>query len=100
MSQYVVSLNPIDAHYLKAHFKNCLQKDSFDGVAFLTNYCQKNGVSVSSYDIGQFKQLLDYYLNSEFNLSKVMAFVKFYTYFYSCRQALVLGNKDAQNMSD
>jgi hypothetical protein len=90
----VVGVSPIESPFLKAHFQNCLQKDSFDGIAYLTNYCQKNGVSVSNYDISQFKQLLDYYLNSEFNLNKVMVFVKFYSYFYTSRQAQILNKID------
>ena len=94
LSQSVVGLSPVDGQFLKQHFQNCLQKDSFDGIAYLTNYCQKNSVSVANYDISQFKQLLDFYLNSEFNLNKVMVFVKFYSYYYTSVQAQILNKAD------
>jgi len=47
-------------------------------VAFLTNYCQTFSVNIGRWDIGLFKNALDYYLNDNFNLNKVMVFSKFY----------------------
>lgn len=86
--------------YIEMYLKHCLKNDSFDGIAYLTNYCQKNGVNLGSQDISQFKRLLDYHLNTEFNLSKVMIFLKFYAYYYTCRQAHVLSHSDSNYLSD
>ena len=49
-----------------------------DGIAHLVNYCNRYGVDTSSYPVEKFRGALDHYLNRQFDLSKVMIFVKFY----------------------
>jgi len=49
------------------------------------NYCQANDLDIGSWDIGRFRSALNYYLNVDFNISKVLVFSKFYSYYYRCR---------------
>jgi len=76
---------PIDRRYLERFYKHCIAADNFEGIAHIVNYCQANDLDIGSWDIGRFRSALDYYLNVEFNISKVLVFSKFYTYYYRCR---------------
>ena len=77
------SLSPIDPRYLNKFFTQCLKADNIDGVAHLVNYSERYGVDLSNYPINNFRSALDYYLNTKFDLSKVMTFVKFYQRHFS-----------------
>jgi hypothetical protein len=48
-------------------------------------YLEKYGVDVSEWSMGSFKGPLEYNLNTHFNLSSVLVFTKYYTYFHDCR---------------
>ena len=72
------SLSPIDPRYLHKFFTQSLKKDNIDGVAHLVNYSERYGVDLSNYPINNFRSALDFYLNTKFDLNKVMTFVKFY----------------------
>ena len=72
------SISPIDTRYLLKFFTQCLKTDNLDGIAHLVNYCNRYSVDTSSYPIEKFRGALDHYLNRQFDLSKVMIFVKFY----------------------
>ena len=80
---YTEALSPIDTRYLEAFFRDSLASDNIDGVAHLVNYANRYDVDVSSYPIQRFRAGLDYYLNKNFNLNKVMTFTKFYQRYYA-----------------
>lgn len=73
----------INAYFLEKYFTQCVKADNLDGVAHLTNYCERNGVNLSEWDISQLRTGLHYYLNVNFDLSKVLIFTKFYSAFYN-----------------
>lgn len=77
------SSSPVDFHYLQLYLTNCLKHDKIDGIAYLTNFMQRYNVDSSSMPISKFHSMLDYYLNHNFDMSKVMIFCKFYRQFYS-----------------
>jgi hypothetical protein len=76
---------PIDRRYLERFYKHCIAADNFEGIAHIVNYCQTNELDIGSWDIRRFRSALNYYLNVEFNMSKVLVFSKFYNYYYRCR---------------
>jgi len=80
-----INFNQIDKQYLNKYYKTCLATNSYDGVAYLTNYCEKHGIDVSSMDINNFKPTLDGYVNNGLNMSKIGVFAKFYNYHNKCR---------------
>lgn len=82
--------SPVDSHYLQLYLTNCLKHDKIDGVAYLTNFMQRYNVDSSSMPINKFHSMLDYYLNHNFDLSKVMIFCKFYRQFYFDTVAKIL----------
>jgi len=84
---------PIQPEYLKMYFEKCLKRDNFDGIAYLTNYCEKHEVNTGSWDIGSFRPALNYYLNVNYNVGKVMVFTKFYTNFYKDRKKYYFNSK-------
>lgn len=71
-------LSPIDPRYLQKFFTECVKKDYIDGVAHLVNYCDRYSVDTSNYPVNSFRSALDHYLNRQFDLSKIMIFLKFY----------------------
>lgn len=80
------------ASFLEQYFNASLKRDNFDGVAYLTNYCNKHRVQMGEWNLSNFRSAINYYLNVNFNLSKVMVFTKFYSSFYNARQKTVLSN--------
>ena len=72
------SLSPIDPRYLKSFYEQCLKRDNIDGIAYLVNYSARYGTDTSTYPINNFRGALDHHLNRNFDLSKVMTFLKFY----------------------
>ena len=81
-SDLTESNSPIDTRYLSMYLKNCLQNDKIDGVAYLVNYCRRYNVDCSKMPLDKFHNMLDFYLNHSFDLSKVMIFSKFYKKYY------------------
>lgn len=81
-SDLTQSNSPIDSRYLSLYLKNCLQNDKIDGVAYLVNYCRRYNVDCSTMPLEKFHNMLDFYLNHSFDLSKVMIFGKFYKKYY------------------
>jgi len=82
-SDMTENVSPVDPHYLSYFLRTSLKHDNIDGVAYLTNYIQRYKVDTSKMPIQKFHSMLDYYLNHNFNLSKVMVFCKFYRQFYT-----------------
>ena len=74
--------SPISSHYLSYYLRQCLKHDKIDGVAYLVNYIERYNVDTSAMPLHKFHSMLDYYLNHNFDLSKVMTFVKFYRRFF------------------
>ena len=70
--------------------EQAVKRDNFDGIAYLTNYCQNFSVDASEWNLSQFHSAINYYLNVNFNMSKVMIFTKFYRHFYACRAQKIL----------
>lgn len=90
LSKEVSGSCPIDPQFLQRFYENSLKKDNFDGVAYLTNYCENHSVDVTQWNLSSFHSALDYYLNVNFNISKLMIFTKFYTLFYTQSARTVL----------
>jgi hypothetical protein len=84
------TFNQIDKEYLKRYFRTCLAADSYDGIAYLVNYCESHGVDVSDMDVNRFRETLDSYVNADFNVSKIMVFAKFYVYQNKCKLSKAL----------
>jgi hypothetical protein len=72
------TLSPIDPRYLKQFYTQCFKRDNIDGIAYLVNYSARYGTDTSDYPINNFRGALDYHLNRNFDLNKVMTFLKFY----------------------
>ena len=86
-SDFTDAFSPVDTRYLEKFFSDSLNSDNFDGIAYLANYANRYNVDVGSYPLHKFRSALDYYLNKNFNLSKVMIFVKFYQKHYADRSS-------------
>ena len=87
--------NLIDKRYLHNYFEACMDSDNLDGLAYLTHYCEKHNVDVGSWDFERVRPALNHYLNGDFNASKVLAIVKFYTHYHQCRlQKTDIGETD------
>jgi hypothetical protein len=80
----------IDPRYLRLYFEQSIKKDNFDGIAYLINYTNNHDVGIGSWNLSAFRKAIDYYINTNFNLNKVMIFMKFYTSFFSNRRAQLL----------
>lgn len=92
---------PVNKQMLEQYFNKCLKKDNFDGIAYLTNYCDKNKVKeIAEWNMSNFRQALNYYSNVNFNVSKVMVFNKFYTSYYKQKQAQVLKGVRGHKLTD
>ena len=72
------NLSSVDPRFLTSFFEQSLKQDNIDGIAHLVNFAERFGVDLGQYPINKFRGALDYYLNREFDLSKVMTFLKFY----------------------
>lgn len=75
---------------MERFFTQAIKRDNFDGIAFLTNYCENFSVDTSAWNVSQFHSAINYYLNVNFNLSKVMIFTKFYRQYYGQRAASII----------
>jgi hypothetical protein len=92
LNQDGVGPQPILPEYLEQFFERCIARDNFDGIAHLTNYCNQNEVEIGEWNLSKFRSAINYYMNVNFNLSKVMIFTKFYTSFYKARAASILNS--------
>jgi hypothetical protein len=72
----------LNENYLKEFYSKSLKQDNLDGIALLINYASSQDVGLQDYQLNSFRPALDYYLNKNFNLSKVMTFLKFYDRYY------------------
>lgn len=75
--------SPVDVHYLRYHLNSCLKSDKIDGIGFLTNYFERYQVDCSEMPLHRFHPMLNYYLNHNFDLSKVLIFCKLYRQYYA-----------------
>jgi hypothetical protein len=74
--------------------------DSYDGIAYLTNYCEKHGIDISSsMDVNRFRATLDSYVNNDFNVSKIMVFAKFYVYYNKCKLSKALRSGHIEDLN-
>lgn len=65
----------------------CVKAENFDGIAYLTNYCEKHGLDMGDWDANNCRNLVNNCLNEKFDMSRVMVFNKFYIYRNKCRLA-------------
>eukprot|EP00352_Strombidinopsis_acuminata_P002829 CAMPEP_0176400892 /NCGR_PEP_ID=MMETSP0126-20121128/47990_1 /TAXON_ID=141414 ORGANISM="Strombidinopsis acuminatum, Strain SPMC142" /NCGR_SAMPLE_ID=MMETSP0126 /ASSEMBLY_ACC=CAM_ASM_000229 /LENGTH=184 /DNA_ID=CAMNT_0017777479 /DNA_START=177 /DNA_END=731 /DNA_ORIENTATION=- len=79
------NVSPIDQAHLEQYYMDCLRKDNLNGVALGVNYAKTFGLDISEWDLSACRSGLDYYLNHVRDDSKLMTYVKLYTYFYNCR---------------
>lgn len=75
---------------MQRFLEQAIKRDNFDGIAYLTNYCQNFSVDASEWNLSQFHSAINYYLNVNFNMSKIMIFTKFYKHFYASRAQKIL----------
>ena len=47
---------------------------------------------MGEWNLSKFRSAINYYMNVNFNLSKVMIFTKFYTSYYKSRAEAILGS--------
>lgn len=77
---------------MKIFYQQSLRRDNLDGIAYLCNYCTEREVPFEIFDLSAFHNALNYYLNVQPNISKVMIFTKFYCAYYNERQKKLLTN--------
>mgnify|MGYP006152945877 CR=1 FL=1 len=77
----------------------CLKQDNIDGVALIINYARSYGLNIDDWDLSASRAGLEFYLNHNPDLNKLMTFVKLYTYFYNCKTKQ-LQNKDISSLQD
>lgn len=70
---------------MRKYFLNSVKRDQIDATAYLVNYSDRYGVSLSNLPINNFRAALNHYLNDRFDLHKVMTFLKFYQKHFSDR---------------
>ena len=75
----------VDPAYLSEFYEQSLHSNNFSGLGHLMTYLEKYGVDISEWSINSFKGPLEFNLNQRFNLSNVLVFTKYYTYFHDCR---------------
>jgi hypothetical protein len=88
-----VGNTPIQPKYLNMYYEKCLKRDNFDGIGYLTNYCEKHGLNTGRWNLSSFRPALNYYLNVNYNVGKVMVFTKFYTKYFKDRKNYLFNNK-------
>ena len=82
---------------MKIFYQQSLRRDNLDGIAYLCNYCTEREVPFEIFDLSAFHNALNYYLNVQPNISKVMIFTKFYCAYYNERQKKLLTNAKPLN---
>ena len=90
--EHGVGSAPVLPEVLAGFFHSSLKQDNLDGVAYLTEYCVRNEVDVSSWDLGLFRSSLNHYLNHDFDLGKLLIFTKFHSLYYTQRAQRVFGS--------
>ena len=87
---------------MRKFYLESLKRDNIDGIGHLVNYSERYGVNLSSFPINNFRSSLNHYLNVEFDLSKVMTFLKFYQKHFSDKASVEFGKIELtqENLSD
>jgi len=62
-----------------------LKQDNINGVALIVNYAKTYDLNIDDWDLSASRAGLEFYLNHNPDMNKLMTFVKLYTYFYSCK---------------
>ena len=89
----------VDPVYLRQFYEQSLQSSNFSGLGHMMSYLEKYGVDISEWSMGSFKGPLEYSLNTRFNLSSVLVFTKYYTYFHDCRLRKEINKLDTTPLS-
>lgn len=64
---------------LNKFYELSLKTDNYVGLNLLLDYSKKFVIDFKNFDLNAFRPSLDYYLNTEFNLSNVCTFIRFYS---------------------
>jgi hypothetical protein len=91
---------PILPEVLARFFVHALRTDNLDGVAYLSEYCRRNEVDITNWDLSAFRASLNHYMNVDFDLSKLLTFTKFHTQFYAQRAQRVFGSLPNDQVDD
>lgn len=65
---------------LEEFFNESLSRDNFDGLAHLVSYLETNNIDISGWNLQRFRSALNFYLNHQFNMNKILTFVRFYVH--------------------
>ena len=66
---------------LEKFFVQSLKRDNFDGLGHLANYIERNQIDIARWEIGRFRPALDFYLNTSFDMNKLLTFTRFYVHY-------------------
>ena len=72
--------SPIAKSRLERFFNESVARDNFDGLAYLAAYLESNNVNIEDWNMQRFRSALSFYLNHQFNLNKILTFLRFYTH--------------------
>lgn len=72
--------SPIAKTRLEAFFNESVARDNFDGLAYLASYLETHNVNIENWNLQRFRSALSFYLNQQFNLNKILTFLRFYTH--------------------
>lgn len=77
----------IDPAMLNQFYEKSLLQNNFNGLGHMMTYLEQYNLDISEWNLAKFKTPLDFNLNVKPNLSNVLIFTKYYTYFHQCRMA-------------
>lgn len=77
----------IDPAMLNQFYEKSLLSNNFNGLGHMMTYLEQYNLDISEWNLAKFKTPLDFNLNVKPNLSNVLIFTKYYTYFHQCRMA-------------
>jgi len=70
---------------LNKFYEKSLLSNNFNGLGHLMTYLEQYRLDISEWNMGKFKTPLDFNLNVKPNMSNVLIFTKYYTYYHQCR---------------
>ena len=75
----------IDPSMLNQFYEKSLLNNNFSGLGHMMTYLEQYKLDISEWNLAKFKTPLDFNLNVKPNISNVLIFTKYYTYFHQCR---------------
>jgi hypothetical protein len=77
----------IDPSMLNQFYEKSLLQNNFNGLGHMMTYLEQYKLDISEWNLAKFKTPLDFNLNVKPNLSNILIFTKYYTYFHQGRLA-------------